>query len=265
MLKKMIVAGGALALLSSLSVGVPLWSYARCGISGVTTAASDAMPLEWELKRARQLIVDLEPEIQQNARRIAEEKIAVNHLTNELESTTDSLAKAKSNIARLNDDLSEGTHVYAYGGRTYTSAQVKADLTKRAKRYKTREQTSEKLNQMLTARQASLDAAHQQMDAMLGQKRQLEVEVENLQARLAALRVAQTNSSFSIDNSALSRTRELIDSIEARIDGEETTLSVQTEYVGEINLDEPSEADLDDLVSSILNGETEQLVAIQLD
>jgi len=270
MLKKMMIAGGALALLSSLSVGVPIWSYAKCGFNGVKTVASDSVPLEWELKRARQLIVELQPDIKANARRIADEKIAVAQLTRQLSDTEQRLAKAKSDIARLNDDLSHGDSMYAYGGRTYTSAQVRADLTNRAKRYKTREATAEKLGQMLSARKASLEAAHQQMDAMLNAKRQLEVEVENLQARLGALRVAQTNSQLTLDNSALARTRELLNTIESRIDVEEETLHVDIEYFGEIDLDEPTEADLDDLVSSILNGDSssdasEKLASIQLD
>ena len=33
MIKKMILTGGALALLSSVTLGVPLFSYARCGVS----------------------------------------------------------------------------------------------------------------------------------------------------------------------------------------------------------------------------------------
>ncbi len=271
MLKKMMIAGGALALLSSLSVGVPLWSYARCGIKGVTKAAGDAMPLEWELKRARQMIDDLKPEIEANAHQIAREKVQTQRLVRDLESTEAKLAKAKSDISRLNDDLSEDSAIYAYGGRTYTAAQVKTDLTNRAKRYMTREATAEKLRQMLAHREASLQAAHQQMDAMLSAKRQLEVEVENLQARMAALRVAQTNSRLNLDDSRLSHTRDLLDEIATRIDVQEETLSVDVEYFGEIDLDEPSEADLNELVRSILNGDTgaraddDALVSINLE
>ena len=59
MLKKMVLTGGALALLSSVTLGVPLFSYARCGVDWLRSSATESMPVEWELKRARQMIADL--------------------------------------------------------------------------------------------------------------------------------------------------------------------------------------------------------------
>ena len=122
---------------------------------------------------------------------------------------------------------------------------------------------------MLTARKSSLKAAHERMDAMLSAKRQLEVEVENLQARLGALRVAQTSSQLNLDDSQLSQTRDLLDEIGARIDVEEEVMNVDVEYFGEIDLDEPSEENLLDEITVYFGGEHESqpqaLVAIQLD
>ncbi|QDT01717.1 Chromosome partition protein Smc [Rubripirellula lacrimiformis] len=270
MIKKMILTGGVLALLSSVTLGVPLFSYARCGASWLTSSASDAVPLEWELKRARQMIADLTPEIKHNAKRIAHEKIQVASLQKQLDENHDRLAKGESDIQRLSEDLQNDSTVYSYGGRTYTSAQVKSDLGNRFKRFKTRQATAQKLDQMLASRQASLNAAHERMDAMLGAKRQLEVEVENLQARLGALRVAQTSSGLALDDSQLSQTRELLDAIATRIDVEEETMAVDVEYFGEINLDDPSEEDLLNEISSYFQGtgdesaDAEALVSIQL-
>lgn len=269
MVKKLILAGGALALLSSVTLGVPLYSYGRCGVSWLRDSAGDAMPLEWELKRARQMIADLKPEIEFNAKRIAHEKIDVARLQEQLDETSERLAKTQSDIERLSQDLKSENDYYTYGERTYTSSQVKHDLSNRFERFKTRKATAEKLRQMLAAREASLKAAHERMDAMLGAKRQLEVEVENLQARLGALRVAQTTSQLNLDDSQLSRTRELLDEIATRIDVEEETMKVDVEYFGEIDLDEPSEENLLEEISAYFDenpaASTGALVSIQLD
>jgi hypothetical protein len=161
--------------------------------------------------------------------------------------------------------------VYTYAGRTYTSVQVKSDLGNRFKRFKTRQATVDKLEQMLSSREASLRAAHDRMDAMLGAKRQLEVEIENLQARLGALRVAQTSSHLNVDDSHLSHTRELLNEIATRIDVEEETMNIDVEYFGEINLDETSEEDLLDQISAYFaspqadSADAKALVSIQLD
>ena len=267
MLKKVLVTGGALALLSSVTVGGPLLSYARCGANWIRSSANDSVPLEWELNRARQMITDLKPEIEINAKRIAREKIEVNRLAKQLAESDQRLAKAQSDIERLTEDLKSDSSTYTYGSRTYTVAQVKDDLSNRFKRFKTREATAEKLQQMLSARQASLKAAHERMDAMLSAKRQLQVEVENLQARLGALRVAQTSSQLNLDDSHLSHTRELLDTIATRIDVEEETLEIDAEYFGEIDLDEPSDENLLEDIAAYFSGKDVKgsLVAIQLD
>ncbi len=269
MLKKMVLAGGALALLSGVSLTTPLLSYSRCGVNWLTESASDAVPMEWELKRARQMIADLRPEIDGNAKRIAAEKVQVAHLEQQLNDTNERLAKAQSDIERLTGDLKNESDSYSYGGRTYTSVQVKSDLANRFTRFKTRRETAEKLEQMLVARQASLRAAHERMDAMLAARRQLEVEVENVQARLGALRVAQTTSNLNLDDSHLARTRQLLDEIATRIDVEEETMNVDVEYFGEIDLEEPSQENLLEEIAAYFSGDSTadsgSLVAIQLD
>lgn len=254
MLRKLFMAGTTLALLSGLTIVTPVGSYARCAWNYVTDSAGDAIPLEWEIKRARQMITDLQPEIQNNARQIAREKIEVVKLERQLVQTDSRLAKAQDEIERLSSDLRDDSSSYTYGGKTYTSVQVKSDLSSRFKRFKTRQETSEKLGKMLAARQASLRSAGERMEAMLDARRQLEVEVENLQARLGALRVAQTSSELNLDDSALSRSRELLDEIATRIDVEEETMNVDVEYFGEIDLEEPSDESLLDDVSAYLNG-----------
>lgn len=250
MLKKMIIGGTLAALLSGLVLGTGLWSYARTAGGWIQQTAKESMPLEWEIKRARQMIADLAPEITDNAKRIAHEKIQVARLESELGRTSERLAEAQDDIQRLRADLEEGDSMFVYSGKTYTSAQVHEDLARRFERYKTRKQTADKLQQMLTARESSLAAAHDRMDAMLSAKRQLEVEIENLQARLAAVRVAQTSSQLALDDSALARTRALLDEIATRIDVEEEVTQVDAEYFGGIELDAVEDGELLDEISS---------------
>jgi hypothetical protein len=267
MLKKAILASGLLAV-TSAAVGLPVISYARTGFSMIRQSAGDTMPLEWELKRARQMITDLAPEITNGSRQIALEKVEVARLETQLTDNEEKLAKSRVDIERLTDDLNVESPVYSYAGHTYTSVQVKTDLSNRFKRHKTRQATADKLQQMLDARRSSLESAHERMEAMLSSRRQLEVEVENLQARLGSLRVSQTASQLNLDDSQLSKTRELLDNIGARIDVEEQTMHIDTEYFGEIDLDETEETNLMDEISSYFGSDSKDeksLVAIQLD
>jgi septal ring factor EnvC (AmiA/AmiB activator) len=255
MLKKLVLGGAIAGLLGGAVVSTGVWSYGRMAVTSLQQTAKDAVPLEWEIKRAQQMIADLEPEIADNAKRIAHEKLRVARLEKELDKGREGLASAQNDIQRLKTDLEKGDGVFVYSGRTYTSTQVKDDLGRRFDRFKTRKETVAKLEQMLQARESTLVSAQDRMEAMMSAKRQLEVEIENLQARLAAVRVAQTSSELALDDSALSRTRELLDEIATRIDVEEEVTQSAAEYVGGIQLDETNERELLDEITSYFDGE----------
>jgi ABC-type branched-subunit amino acid transport system substrate-binding protein len=55
-------------------------------------------------------------------------------------------------------------------------------------------------------------------EAMLAAKRELEVQVENLQARLTMVQVAQAGNQFAVDDGAISQVRQALDEIATRID-----------------------------------------------
>ena len=210
MIKKMLIASGAVFLLSTFTVGLPLWSYARCGLDWLSTSANEVLPLEWEIKRARQMIADLKPEIDQNAREIAREKVEVARLEKQFKDAKTGLDKSRDQIERLTLDLKAGDTQYTYAGIHYTSAQVKSDLEGRLKRHKTKSETVKKLSQILDARRLSLKSTQSRMSSMMDVKRQLEVEVENLERVLEPLRVAETTTGLSLDDSQLQRTRDLL-------------------------------------------------------
>lgn len=259
MIRKLLVGGAAALVLGGLVVGTGINSYLRTGVSWVSQSVKDAVPVEVEMRRARQMISDLEPEIGRNMQLIAKEKYHVSRLEKQVEDLQANLSGAERDIMRLTSDLKGGDNVFVYAGRTYDRGEVREDLTTRFRRFKTQQATQEKLAHMLDARRRSLEAARERVDAMLSAKRQLEVEVENLQARLAAVEVAQTSSHLVVDDSHLSRTRELLDEIASRIDVQEEMLAVDAEYHGAIQLDEPEEADILEEVAQYF-GENKQPV-----
>jgi len=266
MIKKTLVGGSLALLLSGLLFGTGLASYLKTGVGYARDAVKDAVPVNVEIDRARQMIDDLQPEIANNMKVIAAEKIAVAKLTKQIDAKADLLASAERDILRLTSDLKSGDTRFVYAKRSYSSEQVKDDLEGRFKRFKTQQATLDQLDHMLAARSKTLQASKDRMDEMLSAKRQLEVEVENLQAQYAANQVAHAASSLCLDDSHLSRTRELIDDIRTRIEVDEELLAVDNEYYGGIELTEDSDEDILDQVTSYFDGESGADVAIaQLD
>ncbi len=97
---------------------------------------------------------------------------------------------------------------------------------------------------MLIAREQKLQAARNNLDQMLAAKRQLEVELENLEARHTMVQVATTSSKLNLDVSQLSQTRELLEEIATRIDVAEKLAASEGIPMGAIPVDEPVSSDV---------------------
>lgn len=235
MLKKTAIVGAAVTLLAVLLAGQ---SHVKTLVSEVQDTVKNNVSLEFELKRARGMIEDLNPEIEKNLRRIAQEEVEVARLEKHVGQAEEKLAQDRADILRLKGDLDSGSEVFVYAGRNYTAKQVTADLTARFNQFKTKEATTQSKQQILLARQQGLRAAREKLDAMLDAKRQLEVDVENLEARLTMVEVAQTSSSFKFDDSKLSRTQELLTDLGTRIEVAERLVNVDSQAIDRIPLDE---------------------------
>lgn len=268
MFKKMAMVGVLGALGAAAIVGTGAWSYVRTGVHTARQTVRDSVPVEWEIKRARDMIKELEPEIRHNYEIVAREEVAVKRLAEEISAKESLLAKSHSDIMRLKSDLESGSHSgsvhFTYAGRKYSEDQVREDLSNRFQQFKVHEQTTGKLTQVLTAREKNLDASRRKLEGMLAARRELEVEIENIQARLTLVEVAQTNSPITLDDSQLSSTRKLLDDIRTRIDVAERMVASEGALQGTINLDEPTSENLLDEIADYFGAdraEVESLVS----
>jgi chromosome segregation ATPase len=238
MIKKAILGGGVALLLGLLFFGRNAVSYVTTSTGYLKDSVKDSVPIEFEIERARRMIHDLVPEIRKNMHVIAKEEVEVERLARQIADAESNLAQDKSEVLRLKSDLDTGSRHFAYAGRTYSAQQVKVDLASRFDRYKTAEATLASLQEIHEARQRSLDAARQKLEGMLASKRQLQVEVENLEARLQMVAAAQTTSDYNFDDSKLGRVKELIGDLRTRLDVAERMVNAEGYFHDEIPLDQ---------------------------
>jgi len=249
MVKKSLVVGGVIVLLLGLFFGRDAISYTKTALSGLRQSVKDAVPVEFELTRARDMIKGLKPEVERNMHTIAAEEVEVANLHEQLANGEKQLAKNKADIERLTTDLKNGGSQFVYCGKSYTSKQVETDLSNRFEQFKVKEATIGKLRQILAAREAGLNAGREKLKAMQAAKNQLELDIANLEARLEMVKVAQTSSNFNFDDSRLSRTKELVKEIGTRIDVAEKLVNAETTVPGQINLDEPTATNITEQVT----------------
>ena len=249
MMRKMIYgsagAAAALVLAGLFFFGGDFGSYMQTSVDHVRSSARDNVPISFEIERARQMIKELTPDIKNNMHVIAEEEVELTRLNERIAAQETKLATQRQNIMTLKTDLSSPQTVYVYNNKSYSPQQVKLELAHRFDRYKTEDATLKSLEQIRTAREQSLSAGRQKLDGMIAAKRQLEVDVENLEAQLKLVEAAQTTSSYNFDDSRLSKAKELVQSLRTRLEVTSKMVNAESQIISSEGIELGNEAPAD--------------------
>jgi chromosome segregation ATPase len=262
MLKKILIGSALVAGTGALIGGTSAYSYIKTGYHSVRDSIKEQIPIDLEIKRVRDMIQDLKPEIAENLRVIAREEVEVAKLQREVATKSVNLDKSKDAILKLKDDLQSGVKYVSYGGKSYDMDQVKKDLNERFKHFQTQEATVNKLEKMLDARERNLEAARRKLDTMLAAKRQHEVAVESLQARWTIQQVAEATSQYSIHDTKLNSVRDTLDEISTRLDVAEKMVDQGEVLTGIPVLEEDAPADLVDQITSYFGNDSIDVTAV---
>lgn len=225
MIKQAVYGVAALGALATFVFGRDVWSYARTWGNSVRQSVKNEVPVEFEVTRARELVENIVPDIRNVMHVIAEQEVDVEQLVSELARKRMELAAQKDAIQTRTVELKSGQVSFVYASQTYSSEQVRNDLAKRFDRFKMAEETLKREQQVLDARQKALTANREKLDNLLAAKTDLELQLEQLEARLKAVQAAETVSTVSIDDSELTRAKKLIRELNKQIDVREKVMA----------------------------------------
>lgn len=231
-------------LLGGLLFGKDAVSYVKSSAKGVRTAVKETVPIEFELRRAKDLVEEIIPEMQANIRLIAQEEVEVAALKGEIARNREGLGDEQSKIKTLRVTLEQPRAQYTFAGRTYTRDDVKGDLAARFERFKESEVVLASKVRLLESREKSLDAARQLLAKTTSEKRILENRIEALASQYRLVKAATAGSKIQVDNSKLAQTEKLIAQIQKRLDVAERVLAHESRFVESIPVDTVVEEDL---------------------
>jgi peptidoglycan hydrolase CwlO-like protein len=251
MLKKAIIGTGAAMALGTLIFGRDVLSYGRAALTATRDAVRSEVPMELQVQRARTMVEQLVPAIHSTLKVIAEQQVDIEHLNKEIARRTDDMQQQKSQLLTLKQDLETGQATYRYASHVYSCDEVKRDLRHRFDRFKTAESLLDRDRRILTAREQALAAHEKTLDSMLEQKKELEAQVEQLDARLQTIRAEETVSSPALDESALSNAKRLIAEVNKQLDVQEKLLDSEGKFVGLIPVEAKTSVDFSNLTAEI--------------
>lgn len=210
----------ALAMLVGgwLLLGANLHSYMRTSARSVQDAVKESVPVEFELRRARDLIEAILPELQSQVRVIAQEEVEIAALEKDITNDIARLDSERQTLARLRDAMNVQKVSYSLGSRSLTRDQLTAQLQQRFERFKQGEVTLDSKERLLEKRRESLSAALAMLDQTRHRKAELEQKVEALAAENRLVKASRIEAGFRIDGSNLSEADQLLSQIETRLD-----------------------------------------------
>ena len=238
-----ILTAGA-ALVGGLMFGGDLLSYVRSSARSVQSAVKDAVPIEFDLQRARDMTEQIIPELQANIRLIAQEEVEIAALKGDIEQSRQKLADEGKRVATIRRKLDHQQVSYAFGDRQFSREQVTQDLSRRFERFKESQVILAGKVRLLETRQNSLGAAMQMLERTRDQKAQLEQQIEMLAAKQRLVQSAAVGSKVHIDGSKLAQTSKLIQQIKKRLDVAERVLAHESDFVQMIPVSVIDEKDL---------------------
>lgn len=261
MLKKVLIVGALVVAVGAFLFGRDAVSYVSMGIDGIRNSVKDCIPVEVEIERAKGELAKLEPAMREFTRQKYNEAVSVNKLEQEIAAADQKLSRDRAEIGILKSHVESGEQYVTFGERDYSQQEMVADLTRRFERFKVAQATVETKRQILAERKQVLASMQEKLEAMETAKGQLALEIENLEARLAAVEVAKARSEFMMDDSDLARVRSLVDEISSRIEVDAKMLDHESDAYPEIPVTQPENSgDILNQINQYFDGTDGQVV-----
>jgi chromosome segregation ATPase len=146
--------------------------------------------------------------------------------------TQANLKKRLDEILCVRKDLDSGTEFVVYGAKKYPAVRVRSMLASDWESYKRVEEGLKSMEKLLEAKEAALAEGHKQLASMTGLKDQLKGELDQVEAELKTLRLAQTRNNIQIDNTRMTRFNNSLAELKKRIKIETKELEYDGVFAG---------------------------------
>lgn len=245
-IKRGVILGVGLCVVGTFLFGGELISYCRSSANSVREAVKSSVPTEFELRRARDMLEEIIPEMQANIRLIAQEEVEIASLKDDIAQSKVAIAEERERIQKVSAILTN-VHLTSYrvGDLQYTREQLKEDLARRFDLFKEAEVVLSGKQRLLASREKSLSAAMQLLERTRTEKALLAQKIEALESKHRYIQTASVGTALEeFDNSKLVKTEKLIAQIKKRLDIAERVLAHESRFVQPIPVDTISEDDL---------------------
>jgi chromosome segregation ATPase len=250
------------ALVGGAIFGRDVVSYATSSARAIRSSAVEAVPVEFQLRRARDLVDDIVPEMHANVRIIAQQEVEIAALKQDIQRSTKGLNEERTRVAKLRDAMGTKDVSFTFNSINYSREQLKEDLARRFDGLKEAEVVLAGKQRLLENRQKSLAAAAQTLERTRSQKALLESQIAALESQNQLVKSQSIGSGVHVDHSKLAQTEKLIAEVKKQLDVAERVLAHESRFVQPIQVDVVDEKDLCGQVDDYLNVKSQKTATV---
>src|SRR5580658_5036529 len=241
------------AAIGGMVFGSDLISYVRSSAHSVSLAVKDDVPVEFQIRRVRDLLDDSVPEMQKNIRLMAEQEVDIASMKTDIAQCRQSLDDEKSRLQKLRDVLTSPLTSFTFGDLTYTRAQLTDELAQSFDEYKQAEAALEQKVQLLDTRQKALAEETVALERANTERAALQSQVDALEGRYHLVQATAGGTDLSIDSSKLSQAQQEISDLRRQLDVSEQVLATEAKFARPPQIDVVDEKQLLSQVDSQLS------------
>jgi len=245
-MKKLLIIGviGAVALVA-IAKKTNVFSYAGTLIANVEAGAKDQIPTKFELDRIRHEIGNLDSDISQMIRPIAEYKADVGKLRKDIAKQQTTIDEKKTALLAVVEKLDGNPKEVKFGKNFVSAERVRQQVQRETDNLKFAEKNVKASQQMLEAKEASLKATQEQLAKVVSKKREYEVRLAQLEAMDQSLQVQRIATNIKIDTSRATQIEEALQGLEKRLTADLHELDMVKNDINAVNLFEREPEPLD--------------------
>lgn len=247
---------GLLALGSYLWMGTSLGSYVLTGYTQTKAYFQGQVPIEFEIKRAKHLVAELVPDIRTTMKSIAEEDVKIRRLESEVAKMEENLDSERGAVLALKETLSKGLTSYRIGNQTVSQDALRNELNRRFNSYRRLQSVVDAKHEILKSQRNQLTATKDQYNNLVQSKQELETELASLEAKLKMVEAKKAENHLQVDDSELSRVRELINNINDRLEVEIKISESDGTLLKQIRTEDIPPVDLETQIDKYFDSET---------
>ena len=219
------------AVLGALFFGTEVSSYVSTSTQCVRESVRQSVPMEFELRRARDLVNQIVPELRANIRTIAREEIEVERLEREVAKADSDLLKRRETVAALKGDFEVVQVSYNVNGHDVSRQQLAERLASQFEQYKRAKSIVASKRQLLDTRRKSLQSAQLILERTRTKKADLEQQIEGLVAQHRLMKAQATQSGFEVDDSQLAKAEKMMSDLSTRLETARRVLEHEADFL----------------------------------